>query len=89
MVLALSSTPMKCAGRGYKYFPKILVQEGGTKIFQKSWIHLKILGALRGTRNKFYPEDPLKLGATVLTLATQGNWRPGFVDPWCTGYNRG
>lgn len=51
------------------------------KIFQKSRNHLKIPGARRMTRSKFYSEEPQTLGTTIQNLVTTVTWHPTIVHP--------
>ena len=50
---------------------------------------LKIIGARRVTRSKFYTEDPQILGTIVRNAVAMVTWRPGFVCVYhtlCTHY---
>jgi len=53
----------------------------GAQIFQKSGSHLKILDAIRMTRNKFHTEEPETLGAIVQNSVAMATWPQGFVHP--------
>jgi hypothetical protein len=52
------------------------------QMFQKSRRFLKILDAIRTTRNKCHTEDSQILGVTVQILVAMATWRQGFVHPW-------
>jgi len=48
-----------------------------TRIFQKYWLLIKIVGARRVTRNKLNAECVKILGATVLNSVATATWHPG------------
>ena len=53
----------------------------GAQFFQKSRIHLKILGAIRMVRNKVHTENPQLSRPTVKNLVATTTWRRGIVHP--------
>jgi hypothetical protein len=61
---------------------------GGSTIFQKSGIYLKILGARKVRWSKFHAEDPQIPGATVKKICGQGVLAPGIVRPLVRGVQR-
>jgi len=52
-----------------------------TQIFQKSYSHLKILGARRITSSMFHTVDPQILGAMAQKLVVHVTWHLGFEHP--------
>jgi hypothetical protein len=60
----------------------MLVYTRGAQIFQRSTIHLQILGARSMSLSKYHTEDPQILGATVKNLVATATWCPRFVHRW-------
>ena len=61
---------------------KCVDKRRGSKVFQKSRCHLKILGARNVTWNQVHTEDPQTLGVTVQNLVVWAIWQLEFGHPW-------